>query len=345
MSGPIAQELTFLFTDIEGSTQLLQRLGPRYAEVLEQHRRLIAAAIAAHRGQVVDRRGDEFFAAFVEPAQATAAAVAAQRALLRAEWPDGGEVLVRMGVHRGRAQAAGEGYVGLAVHHAARVCQMARGGEILVSDAVDVADLELVDLGEHALKGIPQPTRLLRVVAAGVKAEFPPLPASSIPREAQLRVALADDSVLLREGIAALLEEAGFDVVGQAGTAEDVLALIDEALPDVAIVDIRMPPTKTDEGLQAAREIRRRHPRIGVLILSSYIDVPTAVEVFEAEVTGIGYLLKERVADVDEFTAAVRLVAGGGTAIDPIILERVRAGGLAAGESAILEDAARSQEA
>jgi DNA-binding NarL/FixJ family response regulator len=157
-------------------------------------------------------------------------------------------------------------------------------------------------------------------------------------------VALADDSVLLREGIAALLEEAGFDVVGQAGTAEDLLTLIDEALPDVAIVDIRMPPTKTDEGLQAAREIRRRQPRIGVLILSSYIDVPTAVEVFEAEVTGIGYLLKERVADVDDFTAAVRRVAAGGTAIDPVILERVRAGGLTAGESTILEDAARTQE-
>jgi class 3 adenylate cyclase/DNA-binding NarL/FixJ family response regulator len=342
--GSIAQELTFLFTDIEGSTQLLQRLGPRYAEVLEQHRRLIAAAIAAHGGQVVDRRGDEFFAAFVEPAEATAAAVAAQRALLGASWPDDGEVLVRMGVHRGRAQAAGEGYVGLAVHHAARVCQTARGGEILVSDAVPVADLELLDLGEQALKGIPQPTRLFRVVASGLRTGFPPLPASNVRRETQLRVALADDSVLLREGIAALLEEAGFDVVGQAGTAEDLLALIDEALPDVAIVDIRMPPTKTDEGLRAAREIRRRHPRIGVLILSSYIDVPTAVEVFESDVTGMGYLLKERVADVDDFTAAVRRVAAGGTAIDPVILERVRAGGLTVAESTVLEDAARTHE-
>jgi DNA-binding NarL/FixJ family response regulator len=231
------------------------------------------------------------------------------------------------------------------VHHAARVCQAARGGEILVSDAVPLRGVELHDLGEHSLKGIPQATRLYRVVAPGLATDFPPLHTTSRPRGSQLRVALADDSVLLREGIAALLEESGFEVVGQAGTADDLLALIDEALPDVAIVDIRMPPTKTDEGLQAAREIRRRHPRIGVLILSSYIDVATAVEVFEAQVSGIGYLLKERVADVDDFTGAVRRVAAGGTAIDHVILERLREGTLEAGDSAVLEDAARGQSA
>jgi class 3 adenylate cyclase/DNA-binding NarL/FixJ family response regulator len=334
-------ELTFLFTDIEGSTRLLRRLGPGYAEVLEQHRILIAGAIADHDGEIVDRRGDEFFAAFREATQAVSAAVAAQRALGEATWPEGVEVQVRMGVHRGRAQPAGEGYVGLAVHHAARVCQTARGGEIIVSDAVPQAAFELLDLGEHDLKGIPQPTRLYRVVAPGLRDTFPPLPVTGGQRVEQLRVALADDSVLLREGIAALLEESGFHVVGQAGTADDLLALIDEALPDVAIVDIRMPPTKTDEGLQAAREIRRRHQRVGVLILSSYIDVPTAVEVFQSDVNGIGYLLKERVADVDDFTAAVRRVAAGGTAIDQVILDRLREGGLAPAESAVLEDAAR----
>ena len=203
--------------------------------------------------------------------------------------------------------------------------------------------VELLDLGEHALKGIPRLTRLLRVIAPGLPSSFPPLPATA-PRERQLRVALADDSVLLREGIAALLEEGGFEVVGQAGTGDDLLALVDEALPDVAIVDIRMPPTKTDEGLQAAREIRRRHPRVGVLILSSYVDVPTAVEVFESEANGIGYLLKERVADVDEFTEAVRRIAGGGTAIDQVILDRLQTGELDTAESAVLGDAARAHE-
>ena len=141
-----------------------------------------------------------------------------------------------------------------------------------------------------------------------------------------MRVVVADDSVLLREGVAALLEEEGFDVVGQAGTAQDLLALVDEALPDIAIVDIRMPPTKTDEGIRATHEIKRRHPRTGVLLLSSYLDVKSAVELFAAQAVGIGYLLKERVADVDDFTEAVRKVAGGGTVLDVAILEVLRDG-------------------
>jgi DNA-binding NarL/FixJ family response regulator len=150
-------------------------------------------------------------------------------------------------------------------------------------------------------------------------------------------VALADDSVLLREGVAALLEEEGFDVVGQAGTAVDLLALVDEALPDVAVVDIRMPPTKTDEGIRATHEIKRRHPRTGVLLLSSYFDVRSAVDLFATQSKGIGYMLKERVADVDDFTAAVRRVASGGTVLDVAIIEMLRAGEPTERELAILE--------
>jgi DNA-binding NarL/FixJ family response regulator len=250
-------------------------------------------------------------------------------------------VRVRIGVHSGRAHTAGDGFVGLAVHHAARVCQTARGGEILVSDTVAVDGFDTVDLGEHRLKGIPRPTRLLRVVAEGLETDFPALP-GSVPATAALRVALADDSVLLREGVAALLEEEGFEVVGQAGTGEDLLALVDEALPDVAIVDIRMPPTKTDEGIRATHEIKRRHPRTGVLLLSSYLDVKSAVDLFDAQLDGIGYLLKERVADVDDFTDAVRKVAGGGTVLDVAILEVLRAGEPSERELAILESAAES---
>ena len=315
----MARELTFLFTDIEGSTRLLQRLGDGYAVLLEQHRDVIRGAIERHRGEVVDFRGDEFFAAFAESSDAVAAAVAAQTELQEAEWAREAPVKVGMGVHRGRAQAAGDGYVGLAVHHAARVCQTARGGEILVSASVGAGGVELVELGEFALRGIPQATRLSRVVGPGLESEFPPLEGAS-PEEAPLRVVLADDSVLLREGVASLLEESGFEVVGQAGTAEALLALVDEALPDVAVVDIRMPPTKTDEGIRAAHEIRKRYPRTGVLVLSSYADPEAAVRLLADGSQGVGYLLKERVADVDEFTAAVRRIAAGGTAIDEEIL-------------------------
>ena len=312
---------TFLFTDIEGSTKLLAQLGIDYGRLLERHRELVGTAIEANGGRVVDRRGDEFFAAFAESASAVDAAVEAQRALGREEWPL--PLRVRMGVHRGRAQAAGDdNFVGLAVHHAARVCQAARGGEILVSHAVETG-YETVDLGELHLKGIPQPTQLRRIVATGLERDFPPLPGAG-PRVVPLRAVLADDSVLLREGVAALLEEEGIDVVGQAGDADALLTLVDETLPDIAIVDIRMPPTKTVEGIRAAHEIRRRYPRTGVMVLSSFIDVVSAVELFREDSEGIGYLLKERVADVEDFVAAVRNVAAGGTTIDEVVADELR---------------------
>jgi class 3 adenylate cyclase/DNA-binding NarL/FixJ family response regulator len=335
MPDPIAHELTFLFTDVEGSTRLLEQLGPGYGIVLEKHRALITAAIESNDGRVVDCRGDEFFAAFPDCTGAVAAAVAAQRAVAAEAWPPGLPVRVRMGVHTGRAHSTGDGFVGLAVHHAARVCQTARGGEILVSDTVARDGFDAVDVGEHLLRGIPRATRLFRIVAAGLETEFPALP-GAVPSEAPVRVALADDSVLLREGIAALLEEEGFEVIGQAGTGVDLLALVDEALPDVAIVDIRMPPTKTDEGIRATHEIKRRHPRTGVLLLSSYLDVKSAVELFAAQPNGIGYLLKERVADVDDFTEAVRRVAGGGTVLDVAIREVLRSSDPSDRERAIL---------
>jgi class 3 adenylate cyclase/DNA-binding NarL/FixJ family response regulator len=322
---PVAHDLTFLFTDVEGSTRLPERLGPGYGIVLERHRALITGAIESNGGRVVDCIGDEFFAAFPAARDAVAGAVDAQRRMGAEEWPIDLPVKVRIGVHSGRAHTAGDGFVGLAVHHTARVCQTARGGEILVSDTVDLAEFDAVDVGEHRLKGIPRTTRLLRVVADGLETDFPPLP-GSIPAIAPLRVALADDSVLLREGVAALLEEEGFEIVGQAGTGQDLLALVDEALPDIAIVDIRMPPTKTDEGIRATHEIKRRHPRTGVLLLSSYLDVRSAVELFDQQPAGIGYMLKERVADVDDFTDAVRRVAAGGTVLDVAIVEVLRDG-------------------
>jgi class 3 adenylate cyclase/CheY-like chemotaxis protein len=320
-----ATEVTFLFTDIEGSTGLLQRLGIAYASVLQRHRTLIGGAVRANGGRVVDCRGDEFFAVFADGASAAAAAVAAQLALIEEPWPEDTSVRVRMGLHRGRAQVVGDGYVGMAVHHAARVGATARGGEILASAVtVEGCELETVDLGEHRLKGVPHPTRLVRVLAPGLHTDFPSLGDESADPANVVRVALADDSVLLREGIARLLEEEGFDIVGQSGTAEDLLVLVDETLPDIAIVDIRMPPTKTDEGLRAAREIRRRHPHTGVLLLSQYVELEKAVELLDRDATGVGYLLKDRVADVEEFTRAIRRVADGGVSVDVEILEQLR---------------------
>ena len=132
-----------------------------------------------------------------------------------------------------------------------------------------------------------------------------------------MRVVVAEDSVLLREGIVRLLGEAGFDVVGQAGDAEDLVRKVAAHKPDIALVDIRMPPTQTDDGLRAALEIRRRTPETGVLVLSQYLEEGYALELVEASANGTGYLLKDRVADIDPFIDAVTRVADGGSALDP----------------------------
>ena len=135
-----------------------------------------------------------------------------------------------------------------------------------------------------------------------------------------MRVAIAEDSVLLREGLVRLLEEAGFEVVGQSTTGDDLLLKVRSYSPDVAIVDVRLPPTHNDEGLQAALEIRARHPSVGVLVLSQYVELGLALKLLADSAEGVGYLLKDRIRDVDEFVAAVRRVAEGGSALDPIIV-------------------------
>jgi DNA-binding NarL/FixJ family response regulator len=138
-----------------------------------------------------------------------------------------------------------------------------------------------------------------------------------------VRVVLAEDSVLLREGVARILDEAGFEVVGQAGNADELLLKVRSYSPDVAIVDIRRPPTHTDEGLRAAQEIREKHPTCGVLVLSQYVEATYAMELLAESAEGVGYLLKDRVSDVNEFADAVRRVGEGGSALDPTIVSQL----------------------
>jgi DNA-binding NarL/FixJ family response regulator len=138
-----------------------------------------------------------------------------------------------------------------------------------------------------------------------------------------MRVAVADDAVILREGLARLLGEAGFEVVGVAADAEELLELVDRSEPDVAIVDIRMPPTHTDEGLRAAKAIREAHPQIGILVLSQHVHARYAIELLSSGTDGVGYLLKERVADLDELSASVRRVGQGGSVLDPAVVSQL----------------------
>ncbi|MDX1748291.1 MAG: adenylate/guanylate cyclase domain-containing protein, partial [Halobacteriales archaeon] len=173
--------VTFLFTDIEGSTRLLQRVGPDFPRLLDTHVRLINKAVRAHDGVVVNTEGDGLFIAFARAPNGVAAAVDAQRALFAKSWPVGTTVKVRMGLHTGEGALGGSDYVGIDVHRAARVGAAAHGGQILVSSATRSLTSEgapngtsFRDLGEHRLEGLDRPERLFQVLAPDLPAEFPP---------------------------------------------------------------------------------------------------------------------------------------------------------------------------
>jgi DNA-binding NarL/FixJ family response regulator len=135
-----------------------------------------------------------------------------------------------------------------------------------------------------------------------------------------VRAVIAEDSVLLREGVTRVLSEAGFEVVGVCETAEELLVKVETHDPDLAVVDIRLPPTHSDEGMEAALRIRSSYPSVGVLVLSQYVEVGLAMRLLADSAEGAGYLLKDRIGNVREFVAAARRVAEGGSAIDPIIV-------------------------
>jgi DNA-binding NarL/FixJ family response regulator len=138
-----------------------------------------------------------------------------------------------------------------------------------------------------------------------------------------LRTVVADDSVLLRDGVVRLLQDADIDVVAAVGDAEALLAAVDEHRPDLAIIDVRMPPTHTDEGIRAALDIRRYHPGIAVLVLSQYVEERYAADLLSGDTAGVGYLLKDRVVDIDDFVASVRRVAAGGSAVDAEVVSQI----------------------
>jgi class 3 adenylate cyclase len=174
--------VTLLFSDIEGSTRLLERLGDRYVEVLTEHRRLLRASFARFNGREVGAEGDALFIAFGKAGEAVAAAAAVQSAVAAHPWPDGVVVRVRMGIHTGEPILAGQDYVGLDVHRAARICSATHGGQVLLSRPTrellgdDLpAGVELRDLGEHWLKDLPGAQRLFQLVVPGLPADFPAL--------------------------------------------------------------------------------------------------------------------------------------------------------------------------
>ena len=355
--------VTFLFTDIEGSTRLVAHLGERYATVLADHQRLLRDAFTGSEGREIDTQGDAFFVVFPRAKDAVAAALAGQRALASHQWPERGTVRVRMGLHTGEPAAARDRYIGLGVHRAARICAAGHGGQILLSSATyavladDVLpDITFHDLGEHRLKDIGRPEQIYQLVVPDLPRVFPPPQtvvndASNVARRDRtpepagtaflgakraLRVVVADDSVLIREGLSRLLADAGFEVVAGAADAEELLREVGRGHADVAITDIKMPPAHLDEGLVAAAEIRRLHPDVGVLVLSQYLDASYAMGLLEDYPERVGYLLKDRVYDIAVLSDAIRRIAEGECVVDPTIVSRLMSRARKAGPLAAL---------
>ncbi len=329
--------VTLLFSSLEDLDVYAHLPEQVFGRVITDHRRLVREAIAETGGREVDCRGGDFVVVFERTREGLNAAAAIQRAHHGHEWPEGTAVRARIGVHTGEPIIADGSYLGLDVHRVARLCAAAHGGQILLSQTAqalvraDELPGTVEDLGEFVLRGLPRPERVYQLTLEGLPAEFPPLRAGDAAagedRPGRMpdgpRVVLAEDAVLLREGIALLLENAGFQIVGQAGNPDELLLKVRSYNPDVAIIDVRMPPTHSDEGLRAAQEIRERHPDVGVLVLSQYVEPAYVVELLAENAAGVGYLLKDRVNDVDEFVSAVHRIAEGGTAFDPEVVSRL----------------------
>ena len=235
--------VTFVFTDIEGSTQLLKRLGKSYGDVVADHRRILRTAVREHGGEEVDTQGDSFLFAFPRADEAAAAAIDGQRALVAQKWPAGSSLRVRMGIHTAEPTVSEEGYYGLGVHRAARIMAAAHGGQVLVSLAassvLEDAELEgatLHDLGEHWLKDLDRPERIYQLSVAGLKSAFPPPRAAQRPgsrggsrRPGRLRTSCSSEQIellTLADSLAAIAGTARGQIMlvsGEAGVGKTTL--------------------------------------------------------------------------------------------------------------------------
>jgi class 3 adenylate cyclase len=216
--------VTFVFTDVEGSTRLLKRLGTDYAVLLSRHRELVRNALDQNRGREMDTQGEGFFLAFGRAKDAVAAAVAIQRAHDKEAWPEGADVRVRIGMHTSEPELSNDRYVGLGVHRAARICAVGHGGQVLASrstaglvDEEEHPGIEFRDLGEHQLKDLDRSERIYQLVAGGLPADFPPLTSlTEIGRQAEAALPSGTVTFLVTDidGSTKLIREAGGDIAG-----------------------------------------------------------------------------------------------------------------------------------
>ena len=323
--------ITFLFSDIEGSTALLRRLRDRYGEVLGDHNKLLRAAFTDSGGSEIDSQGDAFFFCFRRARDAVRAAVAGQRALQAHEWPEDGAVRVRMGIHTGEASLSEDRYHGLAVHRAKRICDAGHGGQILLSqtshslleDEEDEHEgLVLHDLGRQSLKDFDRPIGLFQLVAPDLPSDFPPLRTlESEPEEAngdKLRILIADDQALVRAGFRMILDaEEDVAVVGEAASGSEAIDEVRRLRPDLVLMDVRMPEL---DGIEATRRLMADGGVGTKVVMLTTFDMDEYV--YEALRAGAsGFLLKD--VPPEQLVDGIRAVASGDALLAPSITKRV----------------------
>ena len=298
----LVRTATIVFTDIVDSTAFAASL-PDPGQAFTAHLAELTWIVEHAGGQLVKSMGDGVMASFASATAAVESAIAMQCAT-REPGTDR-PVSIRIGISSGDVNAKDGDFHGLPVVEAARLCAHASGGQILVADRTRLLApgcAPFTDAGNVDLKGLPDPIRAWEAI--WMKAQT------------RLRAVLADDAVLVREGIARLLTSSGIDVVGQAGDPAGLEVLLADLHPDIAIVDVRMPPTYTTEGIDVAERIVELAPHTAVLVLTQDPQAGHAKRLTAAAPRGLGYLLKERITDLHDFTDIVRRVAAGATVID-----------------------------
>ena len=327
--------VTFLFSDVEGSTALLRRLKDGFADVLSQQERLLREAAENAGGQEFGTQGDASFFVFRNPKDAILAALQGQRALAGADWPEGVELRVRMGIHTGEAAIAAGRYLGLAVNRAARICAVGHGGQILVSPTThalleeaehDFPGMSFRDLGPQSLKDFDRPVPIYQVETAELERDFPPLgsPAKAhVPeppegQSARLRILIVDDQALVRAGFRMILEaEEDIEVVGEAADGREAVAETERLNPDVVLMDVRMPEV---DGIEATRRLLAQDAVSAKVVMLTTFDMDEYV--YEALRAGAsGFLLKD--VPPEQLVAGIRAVGSGDALLAPSVTRRV----------------------
>jgi len=320
--------VTFLFSDIEGSTALLRQLRDRYRDVLESHQELLRTAFAGSGGIEIDTQGDSFFVVFTKARDAVLGALAGQRALQAHEWPDGVEVRVRMGIHTGEASVSENRYHGLAVHRAKRICDAGHGGQILLSQTSQhlledeeepLPGCSLLDLGKRSLKDFDRPVGIYQLVARDLATGFPPLRAIAESGDGdRLRILIADDQALVRAGFRMILDaENDIDVVGEASSGQEAIDEVRRLGPDLVLMDVRMPEM---DGIEATRRLLSDGGTATKVVMLTTFDMDEYV--YEALRAGAsGFLLKD--VPPEQLVEGIRAVGSGEALLAPSITKRV----------------------